>query len=203
MPSTLVTVWFDYACPHSYIALVRLEELASTIDIRIDRRPYLTRSESLDDWDSGRAHPLSGSDYAEGAGSGRRQPLYKPGESLGTEPASNRSASTLSVHAATAFAKERGLDGQFFRAASKEYWEQGVDLGSLYTLRRLSGSVGLDWADLWPNLESRRYHDLVLGQHEEAKGAGVARTPAFRIDGALHSGGMGFEELSAAIQKAV
>ena len=50
------------------------------------------------------------------------------------------------------YAKEKGLDGLFFRAASKEYWERGVDLGSLYTLRRISVSVGLDWGDLWPKL---------------------------------------------------
>ncbi len=106
------------------------------------------------------------------------------------------------MHAATACAKERGLDGRFFRAASKEYWEQGVYLGNLYTVRRISVSVGLDWGDLWPKLESGSYHDLVLGQHEEAKRAGVVRTPSFRIDGALHSGAMSLEELRAAVQAA-
>ncbi|PKB72232.1 MAG: hypothetical protein BZY87_01055 [SAR202 cluster bacterium Io17-Chloro-G6] len=132
----------------------------------------------------------------------RRQPLYKPGEGQGTEPASNRSVSTLLVHAVTAYAKGRGLDGAFFQAASKEYWEQGVDLGTIYTLRRISVSVGLDWVEMWPKLESGSFHDLVLGQHEEAQKAGVVQTPSFLIGRALHSGAMGFEELLAAVQAA-
>ena len=118
------------------------------------------------------------------------------------EPASNRSVSTLLVHAATALAKERGRDGPFFRAASKEYWEHGVDLGSLYTLRRITVSTGLDWGDMWPKLESHTYHDLVLAQHHVATEAGVVRTPSFQIGGKLHSGPMDAEELRAAVQSA-
>ena len=201
MAPTLVTIWFDYACPRSYIGLVRLEDLASSMEIEIDRRPFLTRAESLDRGDDRHAG-LDGVKSPERGETARRQPLYKPGESLGTEPASNRSPSSLAVHAATVFAKEQALDGQFFRAASKEYWEQGVDLGSLYTLRRLSMAVGLDWDTLSSELESRRYHDSVLAQHEEAKKAGVVQTPSFRINGALHSGEMGFQKLRAAVGSA-
>ena len=133
---------------------------------------------------------------------GRRQPLYKPGEGQGAEPASNRTLSTILVHAATACAKESGLDGQFFWAASKEYWEQGVDLGSLYTLRRLAVAVGVDWGNLWPKLESGRYQDLVLGQHGEAKTFGVVQTPSFLIGEVLHSGAVSTEGLRAAIEAA-
>jgi predicted DsbA family dithiol-disulfide isomerase len=119
-----------------------------------------------------------------------------------TEPASNRSVNTLAVHAATAYAKERGLDSQFYWAASKEYWESGTDLGNLYTIRRLAMSTGLDWGELWPKLESGRYHNLVLAQHEAALMAGVTRTPSFQIGGRLHSGSMSLEDLAAAVQGA-
>jgi len=108
--------------------------------------------------------------------------------------------STLLVHAATACAKESGLDGQFFRAASKEYWEQGVDLGSLYTIRRISESVGLDWRDLWPKLKSGSHQHQVLGQHAEAKTFGVVQTPSFLIGEVLHSGAVSTEGLRAAIE---
>lgn len=116
-----------------------------------------------------------------------------------TEPASNRSVSTLAVHAATAYAKERGLEGRFYWAASKEYWEQGTDLGNLYTIRRLSVAAGLDWGEMGPELESGRYHTLVLAQHEAALQTGVVRTPSFRIGGRLHSGPITSEELRAAV----
>jgi predicted DsbA family dithiol-disulfide isomerase len=132
----------------------------------------------------------------------RRQPLYKPGHGLGTEPASNRSVSTLAIHAATAYAKERGLDREFYWAASKEYWEQGTDLGNLYTIRRLAVSIGLEWRDMWPKLDSGNYNELVLAQQGEASEAGVVRTPSFRIGGRLHSGTMSFEKLKASVQAA-
>ena len=196
MPLALVTVWFDYACPHSYHGLSQLEELASVLGFEIDRRPFLVRADSLKISE----RPSGPSDMADGS---RRQPLYKPGHGIGTDPASNRSVSTLAVHAATASAKDRGLDGPFYWAASKEYWEQGTDLGNLYTLRRLSIATGLDWDELWPDLESGRYHNMVLAQHEKALKAGVTRTPSFQIGGRLHSGPIGGEELQAAIAASI
>ena len=196
MPPALVTVWFDYACPHSYHGLSQLEELASVLGFEIDRRPFLVRADSLEISE----RPSGPADMADGS---RRQPLYKPGHGIGTDPASNRSVSTLAVHAATASAKDRGLDGPFYWAASKEYWEQGTDLGNLYTLRRLSIATGLDWDELWPDLESGRYHNMVLAQHEEALKAGVTRTPSFQIGGRLHSGPIGGEELQAAIAASI
>ena len=190
MPSNAVTVWF--ACPHSYIGLKQLEEVAAEIGFEIDCRPFLLRQDSTDE-------PVVQSSDGEPPDGLERRPLYKPGESLGTEPASNRSVSTLAVHAATAYAKERGLDREFFWTASKEYWEQGTDLGNLYTLRRLSVSVGLNWQEMWPELESGDYHRSVLAQHESALATGVTRTPSFQVNGRLHSGPISAEELRAVI----
>ena len=195
MPAAMVTVWFDYACPHSYHGLRKLEESVLAIGFEIDRRPFLMRADSLEIGEG----PSGPADVADGS---RRQPLYRPGHGTVTEPASNRSASTLAVHAATAYAKERGLDGQFYWAASTEYWEQGTGLGTRYTLRRLSVAAGLDWGEMWPDLESGRYHNLVLAQHEAALVAGVTRTPSFMVGGRLHTGPIGAEELGAAIEAA-
>lgn len=194
MALAVVTVWFDYACPHSYHGLRQLEELASALGVAIDRRPFLVRADSLENAPV-RSQPGVVAD-------GPRRPLYQPGHGTVTEPASNRSVNTLAVHAATAYAKERGLDSQFYWAASKEYWESGTDLGNLYTIRRLAMSTGLDWGELWPKLESGRYHNLVLAQHEAALMAGVTRTPSFQIGGRLHSGSMSLEDLAAAVQGA-
>ena len=102
MPDGAVTVWFDYACPHSYHGLRRLEELASEIGFEIDRRPFLVRTAPVE------AGPVP-SDPRNAANDPRRQPLYQPGHGSGTEPASNRSVSTLAIHAATACAKEYAL----------------------------------------------------------------------------------------------
>ncbi|NQW23340.1 MAG: DsbA family protein [SAR202 cluster bacterium] len=175
-----------------------LEELASTVDFEIDRRPFLLRPDAVED---GIGSMDSSMDSQERESNGRRPPLYRPGEGLSdTEPASNRALSTLLVHAATAYAKESGLDGQFYRSAAKEYWEQGTDLGLLYTIRRITVLAGLDWGDLWPKLQSGSYHNLVLAQHAEAKAAGVTQTPSFQVNGRLHSGAITKDELRAAVQ---
>ena len=195
MPDAAVIVWFDYACPHSYHGLSQLEELASEIGFEIDRRPFLVRNAPVE------TGPVP-NDTRHAANDTRRQPLYQPGHGSGTEPASNRSVSTLAVHAATAYAKERGLDREFYWAASKEYWEQGTDLGNLYTIRRLALITGLDWGEMWPKLDSGSYHSLVLAQHEAALQAGVMRTPSFQVGGRLHAGPIDADQLRAAVQAA-
>jgi predicted DsbA family dithiol-disulfide isomerase len=192
MPPAVVTVWFDYACPHSYIGLKQLEETAAEIGFEIERRPFLLRQDSVEE-------PLVQRGVEIASEDPRRRPLYRPGESVGTEPASNRSVSTLAVHAATAYAKELKLDREFFWAASKEYWESGTDLGNLYTLRRLATSIGLGWQEMWPKLESGDYHRLVLSRHEDALASGVTRTPSMQIGDRLHSGPIDRDELHAAV----
>ena len=161
MPSAVVTVWFDYACPHSYHGLKQLEELASELSFEIDRQPFLLRRDSVED-------SPAPSNQEDGASKSRQRPLYLPGHGLGTEPASNRSVTTLAVHAATAYAKERCLDREFFWAASKEYWEMGTDLGTFTRCAAYRFSwdwtgerCGLSWlpattaAWCWPNMRRR------------------------------------------------
>ena len=201
MPATTVIVWFDYSCPHSFIGLNRLVELASTMDIEIDRRPFLVRYNSPGFVEES----VVPSNLTSAPVTGRRKPLYSSVlgvVGMDTEPASNRSVSTLAIHAATAYSKEHGLDGKFFALASKEYWELGTDLGNLYSIRRLSLAAGLDWEHMWPQMESGDYHKMVLTQHEAAVAAGITQTPTFQIRGRLHSGNMGFEELRLAVQAA-
>ena len=175
MPIAVVTIWFDYACPHSYLGLKQLEQSAAEIGFEIDRRPFLLRKDSID-------KPLVRHESKILTDVSLRQPLYKP-----------------AVHAATAYAKDIGLDREFFWAASKEYWEFGTDLGNLYTLRRLAMYIGLDWQTMWPKLESGEYHGFVLAQHETAVKSGVTLTPSFLIAGRLHSGPISPEEIKNSV----
>ena len=198
MASAIVTVWFDYSCPHSFIGLNRLSDLASSLDIEIDRRPFLVRFNSPGFLDRSRVP----NNMTREQFTGRRKPLYRSDlgvVGMDTEPASNRSVSTLAIHAATIYAKEHGLDGKFFSLASKEYWEHGIDLGNLYSIRRLSVATGLDWEQMWPHMESGNYHQMVLAQHEAAVVAGITQTPSFKIGNNLHLGTLEFEELRSAI----
>ena len=56
------------------------------------------------------------------------------------------SPNTSRVHEATAYASEKGLDGEFHHAAAKAYWEDGVDLSDMNVLKDLADESGLDWA---------------------------------------------------------
>ena len=194
MSHTIVSVWFDYACPHSYKGIKQLEHSAFDISLEIDLKPFLSRNYSID-------KDLVQRELEIPTDTSRRPPLYKPGESIETEPASNRSTSTLAIHGATAYAKEIGLDKEFFWAASKEYWERGTDLGNLYTIRRLAISIGIDWRTMWPKLESGQYHRSVIAQHESAIDIGVSVAPSYLISGRLHSGLIDPDELERAVQQ--
>ena len=125
---------------------------------------------------------------ARGVGVVMRRPRWSP--------------NTMLAHEATVYAKERGLDGEFHHAAAGAYWETGADLGSLDILQGIAGRCGLNWAELSPLLESRRYRDAVLREFEAAKARGVAGTPTYLIGAELLGGDVSLEDLRAAADRA-
>ena len=106
------------------------------------------------------------------------------------------------VHEATAYAKEKGLDGDFHHTAAAALWETGADLGDRDILRGLAEKSGLDWSELSPLLESRGYWDKVIQEYEAAKTKGVSGTPTYMIGGQLLKGDVSLEELEAAVVQA-
>ena len=93
------------------------------------------------------------------------------------------SPNTNQAHEATAFAKDKGLDGEFHHAAARAYWEEGVDLANKEVLLRLGAECGLDTGELSAALDSGQYRDYVMGEHQAAKDLGVFGTPTYRING--------------------
>ena len=116
MSHTIVSVWFDYACPHSYKGIKQLEHSAFDISLEIDLKPFLSRNYSID-------KDLVQRELEIPTDTSRRPPLYKPGESIETEPASNRTTSTLAIHGATIcqgdWPRQRVLLGCFKRILGK------------------------------------------------------------------------------------
>ena len=93
------------------------------------------------------------------------------------------SPNTNQAHEATAFARDRGLDGAFHHAAAKAYWEDGVDLGNRQVLLDIGASCGLDAGELGAALDSGQYREYVLGEHQAAKDLGVFGTPSYSVNG--------------------
>lgn len=188
----LVTVWFDYTCPHSHVGLGRLDTLSEELPLTIDRRPYLLRPDaplnSVFVRDRLVEQPLSQEI------TGHRPPLKPPGFQSGAEPFSSRTLSTVLVHEATAFARDQCRDGEFYREVAGEYWTRGVDLGSIYTLRKSATRAGLDWDATWVKLESGHYRSWVMDEHQAAVDLGIKAAPSYLIDGAMYTG-VGLAEL--------
>ena len=93
------------------------------------------------------------------------------------------SPNTNQAHEATAFARDKGLDGEFHHAAARAYWEDGVDLGNRKVLLDLGAQCGLDTAELEAALDSGQYRQYVLDEDQAARDLGVFGTPTYRING--------------------
>jgi len=197
--NVLVTVWFDYTCPHCHIGLGRLDALSGEMALTVDRRPYLLRP------DAPLNTVLVQKRFAETQSPthespGPRPPLAPLGEKPAAEPFSSRSLSTVLVHEATAFAREQGMDREFYLETAGEYWERGSDLGSIYTLRRSASRAGLDWESMWPKLESGHYRPWVLEEHRAAVEQGVKGVPSYLIGGKMYTGDVGLDALRGAVE---
>ena len=107
---------------------------------------------------------------------------------------------TLLAHEATAYAREKGRDGEFHHAAVRAYWETGVNLGDLAVLKGLAEESGLDWTELGPRLESGYYRQRVLEQYEDARRQGVGGTPTYQVQGGEPTfGNLSIDDLRALI----
>ncbi|MBQ10069.1 MAG: hypothetical protein CMJ45_00765 [Planctomyces sp.] len=196
-----VTVWFDYSCPHSHRGLGWLDTLSGELPLAIDRRPYLLRPDAPLNTllTQDRAIETRSPSQIE---SGRRPPLAPLGAQPVAEPFSSRSLSTVLVHEATAFAKDQGMDRDYYLEVAGEYWQKGSDLGSIYTLRRAATKIGLDWGTMWPTLESGHYRPWVMEEHWAAVERGVKGAPAYLIGGKMYTGAVGLDDMRAALESA-
>jgi len=197
----VVTVWFDYTCPHCYIGLRRLDTLSGELALTIDRRPYLLRPDAPINGFLGPVL-LAESQSPTCDFPCRRAPVALTGEKPRMDPFSSRSLSTVLAHEATACAREQGRDGEFYLEAAREYWERGADLGSIYTLRRSAIKAGLDWGAVWIKLASSHYRPWVMQEYRAAVDRGVNGVPAYLIGGKIRTGDIGLEDLRRAVKGA-
>ena len=197
----VVTVWFDYTCPHCHIGLGRLANLSGELAFTIDHRPYLLRPDAPINSVLGQNRQAE-TQSPDRDFPGPRPLQALPGEKPQEAPPFSRSLSTVLVHEATACAREQGRDGEFYLEAAREYWERGVDLGSVYTLRRLAIRAGLDWGAMWPKLESSHYRPWVMEEHRAAMDRGVKSVPSYLIGGNMYTGDVSPEGMRRAIEGA-
>ena len=170
--------------------------LAKELSFQVDRRPFIRQPD----------HPPEGMprrqfdgetetelnpemrERAKGVGLVMRRPHWSP--------------NALRAHEVTAYAKERGKDGEFHHLAAAAYWESDADLNDLDVLKGIAEAAGMDWTDLGPRIESGEYRNTVLREDQAARDKGVSGTPTYMIGGELHGGDVSIDELRDAIKSA-
>jgi predicted DsbA family dithiol-disulfide isomerase len=166
------------------------------MSFQVDRKPFLLRPERPPEGEERRLfdgetqtelNPAM-QERAKGVGLVMRRPQWSP--------------NTMRAHEATAYAKEKGKDGEFHHLAAQAYWESGADINDLDVLKGIVEAAGMDWADLDPRIESGQYRETVMREYEAAKEKGVGGTPTYLIGGELHGGDVGIDELREAIKSA-
>jgi len=170
--------------------------LAKEMSFQVDRKPYLLRPERppegeerrlFDEETQTELNPAM-QERAKGVNLVMRRPQWSP--------------NTMRAHEATAYAKEKGKDGEFHHLAAQAYWESGADINDLDVLKGIVEAAGMDWADLGPRIESGEYRETVLRDYKAAKEQGVGGTPTYLIGGELHGGDVSIDDLREAIKSA-
>ena len=190
-----INMWFDYTCPHSHSGLALTKDLSQQLGCVINYLPYLLRPFAPIP-DFGPSNPSNITQIPMG------QPLKSGTETL-VEPFSNRTLSTVLVHEATAFATTQMRFFEFYEAISREYWDYGADIGSLYLIRKATLQAGLSWESMWETLSRSSFRNWVLEQHEQAIIQGVKTIPAYLIGSNLWQGTLTRFDLESAIKQAL
>lgn len=162
--STLpVTVFFDFTCPASYVAVTALQRLAAggSLEVRaraLERFPApvpLAAPPEGEAWEEALR-------LAEGAGLALRAPAFRP--------------RTRKAHEAAAFAAERGRADAMRSAIFSAYWTEGLDIGRIDVLASLAGELEMDPEDLRIELDIDRHRDAVLADEALAERLRIGRT---------------------------
>ena len=170
--------------------------MAKETSFQVDRKPFLLQPERPPEGEERRLfdgetqtelNPAM-QERAKGVGLVMRRPQWSP--------------NTIRAHEATAYAKDKGKDGEFHHLAAQAYWKSGADINDLDVLKGIVEAAGMDWTDLGPRIESGEYRETVLREYEAAKEKGVGGTPTYLIGGELHGGDVGIDELREAIKSA-
>ena len=104
---------------------------------------------------------------------------------------------------ATESAKMMGVGELFHEATYKAYWEDGVDLGKIETLKKIAEDLGVDWNRMSKDIENRVYKDEVESQYEQALQVGVTGIPAYVIGKYFFTGAQPYEIFKQVAEKAL
>lgn len=177
-----VFAYFDYSCPHSYLALALLEATAAQVPLEIVWRPLEVRPADgpLAAEEDEASQETDWEELAERA-SELRLPLYRPAE---------RPSTRLALQAGE-FARDLGDEAhrRLHRAIFRAHFVRGLDIGRVDQLLDLAAEEGIDREALVLALEDGRYLDELARAEDEAERYDIRQTPTmlfgrFKVIGA-------------------
>ncbi|HMN84095.1 MAG TPA: DsbA family oxidoreductase [Burkholderiaceae bacterium] len=114
-----------------------------------------------------------------------------------------RQPNTLKPHVLMQAAGERGVQPRMAEKLFTAYFLEGRDLTDDAVLAQIAREAGLDDATITAALTDERLREIIAGQDEEAREAGVSGVPFFIFDQRLAvSGAQGAQRLMMALDKA-
>lgn len=168
-----VFAYFDYVCPHSYLAFYLLEAVHADQPLNVVWRPLEIRPEGGE---------ADASAAADAAGQSRWEELTEKAAALGVPLYRPALVPTSHLaHQATQFARDLGPEAhrRLHLAVFRAHFVRRIDIGRQENLVLLANEEGIDRQGLERALEDGRYLPELAVAEQEAKRYGIAQTPTF------------------------
>lgn len=168
--------YFDYQCPHCYLATAAVERARLARNISVAWRPVELYAEAGLELAELVEDPVAWSDQLADLEARARTeglPFRRPAKTI----------DTTSARQAAEFARDLGPDvfERVHRALFRAYFGEGTDLGDEDLLLSLCEDAGVDRHALAEALSDGRYVSHLADAEEEARRYGVDRLPTMLI----------------------
>lgn len=111
---------------------------------------------------------------------------------------SNHSRSALE---GAKFARDKGLEDEYHDAVFRAQFQEDRNIDNLQTLLDIGKDIGLNEAEFRQALETRKYQEEVLRDHQEAVSLGITGIPCFVSGNKGVMGAQPYESLLSLIEK--
>jgi predicted DsbA family dithiol-disulfide isomerase len=141
--------------------------------------------------------PLKSKEYIERAKAGVKSLSNQYGLEMKWNDKSSHSRRALE---GAKFARDKGLEDEYHDAVFRAQFQEVRNIDDLQTLLEIGKKVGLNEAEFRQALETRKYQEEVLMDHQEAAALGITGIPCFVSDNKGVMGAQPYESLLSLIE---
>jgi predicted DsbA family dithiol-disulfide isomerase len=192
-----ITVFADFVCPYSYLAVDQIERLSREYGIKPLWRPHWLHPDTPPEG-TPREHSAEAVARAE-----RRTAWMKEmaPEQFARIRYPEKRQYSFRAFEALEFAYDRSLDFPFIMAAYDLMWTQGGDIGETATLVTAAERAGLDPVALEAALDEHVYAQRAFDAVNQAREIGIVNTPTIFLGRTRINGWTYYEVLQSVMEK--